>query len=63
MGFPHVNQKLEKYTYKLRSQILTYLEYDSKVTTSDGEDLVLVFGTCGVSLHCYYSQIHSDPEW
>ena len=20
------------------------------------------FGGCGVSLHCYYSQVHSDPE-
>ena len=18
---------------------------------------------CGVSLHCHYSQVHSDPEW
>ena len=21
------------------------------------------FGECGVSLHCHYSKVHTDPEW
>ena len=37
------------------------LGYDTKL--SDGEPSVWTLGECGILLHCYYSQIHSDLEW
>ena len=35
--------------------------YDTK--PSDGEAPILDFGECGISLHCYYYQVNSYPEW